>query len=89
MVPHTANRPDFRVANMNTLLSDSYNYLEGSINYLDNTKIKSYDGGNVAGFCAEILVVADHLYSSRAFNLNNLGYITIIFEDISDYIFLL
>ena len=52
-------------------------------------KLKSYPGENVIDCCAAILVDAERLDSYGAFKPEHLGYITRIFEDTSDSIFLL
>ena len=83
----TATGPEVVVATMTTFLSDSYDTLEETINHMKSLKLKSYPGENVTDCCAEILVDAERLESSRAFKPEHLGYITNIFEDTSDSIF--
>ena len=50
-------------------------------------KLKIHPGDNVTYCCAEILVDDERLGSSGAFNPENLGYTTRIFEDNYDSIF--
>ena len=52
---------------------------------MKSLKIKIYPGENVTYFCAEILLDDEPLDSDGAFKSDHLGYITHIFEDISDY----
>ena len=54
---------------------------------MKSLKIKIYPGENVIYFCAAILVDAERLEISGAFNTGHLGYITRIFEDTSHSIF--
>ena len=51
---------------------------------MKSLKLKKYPGENVIYCCAEILVYAERLESSGAFNPDHLGYIISIFEDTSD-----
>ena len=87
LVPLTATGPEVFVATMTTFLSDSYDALEETLNHMKSLKLKSYPGENVTDCCAVILVDAESLESAGSFKTENLGYITRIFEDISDSIF--
>ena len=51
---------------------------------MNSLKLKSYPGENVIDFCAAILVNAERLDSSGAFNPEHLWYTNRIFEDTSD-----
>ena len=51
---------------------------------MNSLKLKSYTGDNVTCLCAEVLVDAEIIDSSRDFNPDHLGYIIRIFEDASD-----
>ena len=51
---------------------------------MNSLKLKRYLWEKVTYCCAEILVYAEPLESSRALNPEHLGYITHIFEDTSD-----
>ena len=84
LVPLTATRPEVFVTKMNAFLSNSYNDLEETLTHTKSLKLKIYPGENVTYCCAEILVDAERLESSGAFNPEHLGYITCIFEDTSD-----
>ena len=68
--------PKAYVTTMKTDISDSYNALENNVNHLKSRKLRSGPGENVADFCAAILVDAEILESSGAFNTKLLGYIT-------------
>ena len=57
------------------------------MNHLKYLKLKDHLGENVAECCAEILVDAERLDSTVAFNPKNLNYITYIFDNTSDTIF--
>ena len=72
---------------MTSFLFDSYDALEETLNHMKSLKLKIYPGGNVTDCCAAILVDSERLESAGAFNPENLGYITHIFEDTSDSIF--
>ena len=84
MVPLTPTGPEIFVATMTVFLSDSYDFLEETLNHMNSLKLKSYPGENVTDFCAAILVDVERLESSGGFNTEHLGYITYIFEDTSD-----
>ena len=84
MVLLTATVPEVFVDTMTTFLSDSYGALEETRTQTKSLKLKSYPGENVTDCCAAILVDAEHFESSGAFNPEQLGYITHIFEDTSD-----
>ena len=51
---------------------------------MNSLQLKSFSGENVADCCVAIFVDADCLESARYFKPEHLGYITRIFEDISD-----
>ena len=70
-----------------TVLSDSNNTLEETLNFLKSLKLKSYLGKNIAYCCAAILDDADRLDSAGAFKPDNLNYITKVSEDNYDYRF--
>ena len=55
--------------------------------FMKSLKLKSYPGENVTDCCAAILVDAERLESAGDFKPEQLGYITCIFEDTSDYRF--
>ena len=73
MVPLTATLSEFFVAIMPNFFSDSYDDLEETLTHMNSLKLKSYPGDNVTYFCAEILVDAKRLDSSRAFKPDHLG----------------
>ena len=81
LVPLTSTGSEFFVATMTTFLSDYYYYLEETLTHMKSIKLKSYPGKNVTDFCTAILVEAERLESSGAFEPEHLGYITLIFED--------
>ena len=87
LVPLTVTVPEVFVAATATFLSDAYDDLEETLNYMKSFKLKSYPGDNVTDCCAEILVDAERLDSAVAFKPEHLGYITRIFEDTSYSIF--
>ena len=72
---------------MDTVISDSYNSLEETLNHLKSLKLKIYVGQNVADCCAKIFVDYENPVCYGAFKTKNLSYITHIFEDTSDYRF--
>ena len=74
LVPLTATGPEVFVATMTTFLSDSYDALEETINHMRILKINIYPGENVTDCCAEILVNAERLESTGAFNPEHIGY---------------
>ena len=84
LVPLTATVIEIFVATMTTFLSDSYDALEKTLNHTKSLKLKNYPGENVTDSGAAIFVDAVRLESAGAFNPENLGYITRIFEDTSD-----
>ena len=83
-MPLTATRPELFVATTNTFISYSYDALEETLNHMSSLKLKSYSGENFKYLCAAILVDAERLERSGAFNPEHLGYITHILEDTSD-----
>ena len=54
---------------------------------MKSLKLKIFPGENVTDCCSESLVDAERLESDRALKTNHLRYLTIIFEDTSDYRF--
>ena len=84
LVPLTATGPEVFFATMNKFLFSSYDALEETLTHMNSLTLKSYTGENVTGFCAAILVDADHLESAGAFKHEHLGCITCTFEDTSD-----
>ena len=56
---------------------------------MKSLKLKSYPGENITDLCTVILVDSELLESSEAFKPENLGHITLIFEDTSDSRFIL
>ena len=83
----TATGPEVFVATMTTFLSDLYDALKETLNYIKSLKLKIYPGENVTDCFAAILVDAEHLESAGGFKPEHLGYITCIFEDNSNSIF--
>ena len=77
--------PEVYATNMTTFLSDSYDAIDETLTHMKSLKLNSYTGENVTYFCASILVDAERLTSAGAFKSYHLGYITNIYEDISDY----
>ena len=59
------------------------------MNNLNSIKLKSYMEENFAYYCDKISVDSDFFDSAEAFNNDEFGYITIIFEDTYDSIFCL
>ena len=66
-MPLTATGPEVFVATMTTFLSDSYDYLEDTLNHMKSLKLKIHPGENVTDCCAEILVDAERLESAGDF----------------------
>ena len=62
----------------------NYYSLEETLTHTKSLKLNHYTGENVTYFCAEILVVAESLESNGDFKYENLGHITLIFEDTYD-----
>ena len=87
LVPITATLPEVYVSTMNTVLSDSYDYLVDTLNHTNTLKLKDNSVENIADCYYEILVYAERLESAGAFKPNHLGYIICICEDTSDSIF--
>ena len=83
-MPLTATGPEVFVATMTTLLSDSYDALEETLNNMKSLKLTSFSGENVTDCCAGILVNYERLESAGDFKNEHLGYITRIFEDTSN-----
>ena len=83
-MPLTETGTEIYVATMTTVIYDTCNDLEENLNNLNSLKLKSYAGDNIEYFCAEMLVYAERLQSSRAFKPNQLGYTTRIVEVTSD-----
>ena len=84
LVPLTSTIPEVYVATMNTVLSDSYDYLVDTLNHMKSLKLKDHPGGGVTDCCDKILVDVESLESSGAFKPKHLGYISRIFEDTYD-----
>ena len=51
LVPLTANGPEVYVANMNTIISDSYYSLVDTLNHMKNLKLKDHLGSDAADCC--------------------------------------
>ena len=83
----TATGLEVFVSTMTTFISDSYYALEETLIHRESIKLKSYRGENTTYFWSEILVDAERLEGVGAFNPDNLGCITHIFENTSDSIF--
>ena len=71
---------------MNTVISNYYASLEENLNHLKCLKLKDHLVVDLVEVRAEILVDAECLDSAGDFNPEHLGYITHIFENISDHI---
>ena len=84
LVPLTATRLEVYVANMNTIISDSYYCLVDTLNHVKRLKFKDHPEGGVADCYDEMLVNVESLESSGAFKPEHLGYISPIFVDTSD-----
>ena len=84
LVQLIATGPEDFVSTMTKFLSDSYDALEKTLNHMKSLKLGSYTGGDVADFCATILVDSERLESAGDLKPEHLGYITCIFEDTSD-----
>ena len=84
LVPLTETGPEVFVATMAIFISDSDDSLEDTITHMKSLKLKIYPWENVADCCAAILVDSERLESARAFNPEQLGYTTHIFEDTSE-----
>ena len=89
LVTLTATRPEVYVFIMTIFLSNYYNALEETHNNMKSIKLKIYLGEYVIDCCAAILAYSEGLENSGVFTPKHLGYITIIVEDTSDYIFYL
>ena len=89
LVTLTSNGPEFYVATMSTVLSNSYGYLVDTLNPMKSLKLKDHPGGEggVVDCCDAILLDVERLESDGLFNPNHLGYIIHIFEDTSYSIF--
>ena len=59
------------------------------MNYLKSLKLNIYSGENIADCCATVMVSTESLESDGSFKPDHIGYITRMFEDTSDYRFLL
>ena len=66
-MPLTATGPEVFVVTMTKFLYDFYDALEYTLTHMKSLKLKSYPGENVTYCCAEILVYAECLESSRDF----------------------
>ena len=76
--------PQAYIFNINTFIFNYFAYLEGIMNRLESLKLNCRPGENIVDFCTVILVDADHLEISGAFNPDNLGIIACIFEKTYD-----
>ena len=84
LAPLTATVPGVFFSTMTIFLSESYYALEEALTHMKSIKLKSYPGGGVADFCAEILVYSERIESAGKFKPEHLGCITCIFEDTPD-----
>ena len=84
MLTLTATGPEVYFSTMTTVLSNYYDSLVGTLNHMNNIKLKYHPGGGVSYCCDMILVDLDILESAVAFKPGHLGYIILIFEDASD-----
>ena len=75
---------EFYLDTTTIIISDSYDYLEETLNNVKSINIKSYLVENVADFHAAFIFDSESLESSGYFKPNNLRYINRIFEDTSD-----
>ena len=75
LVPLTAAGTEVFVPTMNPFLSHSYDDMEETLTHMKSLKLKRYPWENVTDCCAEILVDAERLESTRAFKPEHLGYI--------------
>ena len=66
---------------MTTVLSNSYDYLVGTLNHMKILKHKDNPRRNVADCCEAILVHMERFKSDGTFKPNHLGYIICMFED--------
>ena len=80
----TATGTGVYVSTMTTFLSKYYDAFEETLTHMKSIKLKSCPGDNVKDFRTMILVDAEYLESSRAFNSDNFGKTTCIFEDTSN-----
>ena len=84
LVPLTTTWPEVFITTMTKFLFNYHDTLEETLTNTKSLKLKRYPGENITNCCTEILVDAERLDISRAFNPYHLGYITCIFEDTSD-----
>ena len=84
LVTPKAVGPEVYVSTTATIIYDSYDALEETLNHLNSLKLKINLGENVTYWFNIILVDVEWLESDWAFKTENLGYITGIFEDNSD-----
>ena len=67
LVPLTATRPEFYVATMTTIISDSYYSLVDTLNHMKNLKLKYHPGRDSADCYDAILVNVESRESSGSF----------------------
>ena len=87
VVPLTATGPEFYVATMTTIISDSYYSLVDTLNHTKNLNLKDHPGRDDADCYYEILVNLESLESARSFKPKHLGYIIHISEKTYNYRF--
>ena len=73
LVPLTATVPEVFFTTMTTFIYNYYDVLDENLNDMKSIKIIIYPEENVTYCCAEILVDAERLESTGAFNPENLG----------------
>ena len=83
----TKTGPEVYVDTMNEVLSDYYDSLVDTMNHMKSLWLKDHPGENVADCCDVNLVDVECIEISGAFKTDHLGYITITFDNTSNYIF--
>ena len=84
LVPLTATGPEFYVATMTTIISDSYYFLVDTLNHTKYIKLKDHPGSDAVDCYDAILVNVKSLESDGAFKPKYLRYIIHIFENTSN-----
>ena len=84
MVTLKDTETEIYVITIPTVISESNDTLEETLDHFNSLKIRIYPMEVVVHFYAAILVDSDHLDSDISFQSYELGYFTCIFEDTSN-----
>ena len=83
LVPLTATGTEVYVATTNTVIYGYYDSLVSTLNHMKSIKLKYHTAETVVDLCDTILLDAERLESSVAFNHKHPGYDIGVFDDTS------